>query len=187
MALTDDLTTILRREHLKCPRDGSVELREKYRGRPDMRVQVVGVSVPVAQVRVEKVGHLPGLQEGVRGLRQICDYALLAEANGEIHAVLIELKPSRNNDDEPREQLRRSLPVLEYLRSACDVERGTGMTRKMSVGYVLIFQRENPVALDKQTVRTEALTTEQYRNIAVSTFVGTTIPFPWLMATLPSA
>ena len=154
---------------------------------PDMRVRIVGVSATVTQIRLERVSRVPGMKDGVQG-RRICDYALLEESDDRIYAVLIELKTTRNReDDRPKEQLRRSLPILEYLRSACDVERGTAATRTMSVGYVIVFERENAQAPDKQRVRPNDSATERYENITISTFVGNTIPFPWLMATLPAA
>ena len=116
---------------------------------PDMRVRIIGATVAVTRIHLEKVGHVSGLRDGAPG-RKICDYALLAESGDGIHATLIELKSARNDEEEPREQLRRSLPVLEYLRSACDVERGTDGTRKMSVEYALVFEKEKARTLSMQ-------------------------------------
>ncbi|MCE2513673.1 MAG: hypothetical protein J4F37_01440 [Acidobacteria bacterium] len=152
----------------------------------DMRVRIVGATVAVTQVHLEMVGHVPGLKEGAAA-RKICDYALLAESGDGIQAILIELKSTRSDEEEPREQLRRSLPVLDSLRSACDVERGTGTTRRMSVGYALVFERENARTLRKQRVRGAAPATERYRDITVRTFVGNAVPFPSLMPAVTSA
>ena len=186
MALADDLAAILKEPLLKGPVDGSIELREKRRGMPDMRVRIIGATIAVTRIHLEKVGHVPGLRDGAPG-RKICDYALLAESGDGIHATLIELKSTRNDEEEPREQLRRSLPVLEYLRSACDVERGTDGTRKMSVEYALVFEKEQARTLSMQRVRREAPVTERYRNITVRTFVGNAVPFPSLMPAVTSA
>ena len=185
MALADDLAAILKERLLTLPGDGHIELREKRRGKEDMRVRIVGATVAVA-VRLEMVGHVPGLKDGAPG-RRICDYALLAESGDDIQAILIELKSTRSDEEGPREQLRRSLPVLEYLRSACDVKCGTGTTRRLSVGYALVFERENARTLRKQRVRSGAPATERYRNITVRTFVGNAVPFPSLMPAVTSA
>ncbi|MCY4121460.1 MAG: hypothetical protein OXG72_11135 [Acidobacteria bacterium] len=181
MALADDLAAILQERFLDLLRNEELELTD---GQSGMRVHVVEVSAAVAAVRLERVGHLPGLKERVPA-RRICDYALLAESDDTIHAVLVELKATYTQEEGPMEQLRRSLPVLECIRSACDVERGTGVSRAVSVGYVLVFEKEAARALDKRTLKPVRPAARSYKDITVNTFVGTAIPFPSLMATLP--
>lgn len=82
MALANDLAAILQDRFLKLRRNEKFELMDE---RSKMRVQIVGVSAAVAQIRLEKVGHVPGLKGGVKG-QKICDYALLAESDDTIHA-----------------------------------------------------------------------------------------------------
>ena len=86
-----------------------------------MRFEVNDLPASITAIRVEKVNHLPGVQEG--RFRKICDYLLVAQIDGQIHAVFIEMKATlREKEREPKEQLVRSLPVLEYLKSVCRVE-----------------------------------------------------------------
>ena len=70
MALADDLAAILQERFLDLHRNEELELTD---GQSGMRVHVVEVSAAVAAVRLERVGHLPGLKERVPA-RRICDY-----------------------------------------------------------------------------------------------------------------
>ena len=149
-----------------------------------MQVQVVA-SVPITAIRLgqEGVGHAPRVRAGT-GLNLICDYLLLVELDGYTHAVLVELK--KTWERRAREQVRRSLPLLEYLRSACEVERGTRFDdARIRVGYLVICENRR---LNKQTTRAEpmkAVHSEDYRDITVRTYIGTTISLAILVGATP--
>ena len=99
-----------------------IELREKKR-EVDMRVKVVGLPAGFIAIRIEKVGHTSKISDG--SWKQICDYLLVVESGDRTHAVFVELKKTKTEEEKPREQLRRSLPLLEYLRSVWEIESRT--------------------------------------------------------------
>ena len=139
-----------------------------------MQVQVVA-SAPITAIRLGNSGvsHVPRLDIHA-GLNLVCDYLLVVELNGHTYATLVELKTTW----EPRaqEQVRRSLPLLAYLRSVCEVEREAPFDDSgIEPGYLVICRNRR---LNKQTMRTEPAETVQsreYRNVAVRTYVGTKI------------
>ena len=175
MALASALAGILKPAALvttPAETDG-VELREV---KADMRVKVVGLPAEFTAIRMERVGHSPRLGDG-RFIR-ICDYLLVAESETNTQAVFVELKKTKSNGEKPREQLRRSLPLLEYLRSVCEVEHRTTFDRSdISTHYCIVFER-NSLRLDKQPVRTEPsrrIQDEEYKDIRVRVCVGTPV------------
>ena len=176
MALADQLAAILKKNLLKLEGEGgSIYLREKRAG---MCVEVPPLPAPVAAIRIEGVGHLPGLREG-RSWTRICGYLLVFETGNVSHAVFVELKKTWSDKPKPREQLRRSLPILEYLRSACRIEHGSASIESpVTVSYLLICERGS-MRLDKQPVRAgpaAGTRKETYENITIRTFIGTSLP-----------
>ena len=176
MALAHQLAAILEENLLKEEgRGGSISLQEES---AEMCVKVPPLPAPGAARRIEGVGHLPGLREG-RSWTRICDYLLVFETGKASHAVFVELKKTWTDDQRPKEQLRRSLPILEYLRSACRIEHGSAsIESSVTVSYLLICERGS-MRLDKQPVRAgpAAGTRKQtYENITIRTFIGTSLP-----------
>ena len=139
-----------------------------------MQVQVVA-SAPITAIRLGNAGvsHVPRLNIHA-GLNLVCDYLLVVELNGHTYATLVELKATW--DRKAREQVRRSLPLLAYLRSVCEVEREAPFDDPGIVtGYLVICRKR---LLNKQTMKTEPVETvqiEEYKDITVRTYVGTTI------------
>ncbi len=108
-------------------------------------------------------------------MKQVCDYLLVYALNGDNYAVLIELKKTLSNDTSYREQLRRSLPFLEYLRSVCDIEYGNETDHSdVRVRYFCIGEKLSP-KFDKQPVKVgpdRIFEPEEYGNITINTLVG---------------
>ena len=158
---------------------GSISLREKSAG---MWVKLAPLPAPMAVIRIERAGHLPGLQDGP--WKRICDYLLVFETGKASHAVFVELKKTSAGEQRAKEQLRRSLPILEYLRSACRIEYGSASSEPpVTVSYLMVCEREN-MRLDKQPVRAEpaARTREEtYENVTIRTFIGTPVPLAALV------
>lgn len=169
MSIVSELPAIVNESALTHPTGGSIRLDDEQSG---MQVEVneLEPAVPVVAIRLGGrggVGHVSNLRTDA-GLESICDYLLVVERDGKTHAVLVELKKTWNR--KAKEQLRRSLPLLEYLRSACEVERGTRYETGMTTGYLIICERRR---LDKQSPKPRPV--EDYRNIKIRTRVGTTI------------
>ena len=143
-----------------------------------MTVKVTQMPLDVTAVNMRKVGHLPGVIDGE--LRQICDYLLVSKSAGMEYAIFIELKKTLKEDKKGMEQLRRSLPILEYLRSVCQIHH---MSKKaaLEVRYFLIGTK-NHSKFDKQRVRPRLGTEkEAYKGIEVQTFVGERLGFDVLL------
>ena len=84
-----------------------------------MSVDVTGITHRATTIRVDRLGRLSGLEEGAWDQR--CDYLIVVDKGAYYRAAFIELKKTLDEEHKPREQLRRSLPLLEYLRSLCSI------------------------------------------------------------------
>ena len=168
------LTRILRPEHLAGgpTQEGEVTLRERQ---ANMKITITGVSSTITTISFHRIGHLSALaSDGGGGWNQICDYLLIDDLGDKCHVILIELKKTLQKDTSKAfEQLRRSLPMADYLLSVCSVELRPSLLRPV-VSYVLIAEKEAD-RLDKQPVRPRPglRKREPHKGIEVSVFVGT--------------
>ena len=123
MGFVRRLVSVLKPEVLLTHRNDGVELLDKQSG---MRVRLFGLPARFTAVHVEGIGHVGKLkdrgQEHNGHLRRVCDYVLVAESDDSTRVVFVELKGTWSTGEKPRDQLRRSLPLLNYLRSVCEVE-----------------------------------------------------------------
>ena len=169
------LTRILRSGLLEDEptQEGEITLRER---KAKMKVTITGVSSTITTIRLNnRTGHLSALaSDGSGGWNQICDYLLIDDLGDKCHVILVELKKTLQERNKAFEQLRRSLPMADYLLSVCGVELGTSWPR--TVSYVLIAEKRTN-RLDKQPVRPRPglRERESYDGIKVSVFVGTTV------------
>ena len=167
------LTCILRSKLLadEPTQEGEIILRERE---AKMSVKITGVSSTITTIRL--TGHHSALKSGPGGgWNQICDYLLIDDLGDKCHVILVELKKTLNDDrSKALEQLRRSLPMADYLLSVCGVELRASWSRIVS--YVLIAEKQTN-RLDKQPVRLRSgpRKRESYDGIEVSVFVGTTV------------
>ena len=170
------LTRILRPEHLagEPTQEGEVTLRERQ---ANMKITLTGVSSTITTISFHRTGHLSALASGGSGgWNQICDYLLIDDVGDECHVILVELKKTLQEDTSKAfEQLRRSLPMADYLLSVCGVELRASRLRPV-VSYVLIAEKEAD-RLDKQPVRPRpgSRKREPHKGIEVSVFVGATV------------
>ena len=175
------LTRILRSDLLadEPTQKGEVTLRER---KAKMKVTITGVSSTITTIRLNnRTGHLSALaSDGSGGWNQICDYLLIDDLGDKCHVILVELKKTLDGSYKAFEQLRRSLPMADYLLSVCGVELRTSWPR--TVSYVLIAEKQvaekRTNRLDKQPVRPRPELRDRksydYHGIEVSVFVGTT-------------
>lgn len=170
MPLIDGLTAILEPGTVeRVSADGAVDLWEETRDFK-MCVTVTGLPAVSAKIRMESGHHASKVRDGK--CKWICDYLLVAESGDRTDAVLVELKKTRTDEHKPREQLRRSLPVLEYLRSVCKVDSETSLQGPLHVHYWILFKQTSE-RLAKQGVRIKpGAARESYKSIEVRTFVG---------------
>lgn len=175
------LTRILRSGLLEDEptQEGEITLRER---KAKMKVTITGVSSTITTIRLNnRTGHLSALaSDGSGGWNQICDYLLIDDLGDKCHVILVELKKTLDGSYKAFEQLRRSLPMADYLLSVCGVELRTSWPR--TVSYVLIAEKQvaekRTNRLDKQPVRPRPELRDRgsydYHGIEVSVFVGTT-------------
>lgn len=183
MSIVAQLPAVVKETAITLPVGGSIRLVEEQSG---MQVEVLTPAVPVVAIRLGGrggVGHVPGLRKDA-GLESICDYLLVAELDGNTHAVLVELKKAWHR--KAKEQLRRSLPLLEYLRSACEIEHET-RRRELSTGYLVICERGRLAKQSPKARPTEAAGSEDYKNIKIRTWIGATISLGILAGESPGA
>ena len=168
------LKRILRPEHLtgEPTQEGEVTLRERQ---ANMKITITDVSSTITTISFHRTGHLSALaSDGGGGWNQICDYLLIDDLGDECRVIFIELKKTLQDKNKAFEQLRRSLPMADYLLSVCGVELRASWSRIVS--YALIAEKQTN-RLDKQRVRPRPglRKRESYDEIEVSVFVGTTV------------
>lgn len=166
--------------------DGELELVEDDR-RSKMRIIVKGVPKHRVVVLPEKVDHVPGLKDE-KGVRRKCDYAMFVEVKGRTQIVLIELKLTLHQNDaeeDYKEQLRRTRPIVDYLRSIARLERH-GVEAPSVIRYVLICEARR--RLDKATVRYQpwkCIEKWERHGISGASFVGNCLPFQAVLQKAP--
>ena len=172
MPLIDGLTKILKPEAAVAhASEGAVDLREDA-PEGNMCVTVTGLPAASAAIHIKPGYHASIVRVGA--CQQICDYLLVAESADRTDAILVELKksPPRPYDKKPQEQLRHSLPVLEYLRSMYEVKSKTSLQGRLRVHYWILLKQTSEI-LAKRGVRIEPeAARESYEGIEVRTFVG---------------
>ena len=186
MGLAAELESVLKRDVLVPAGDGGVELRDRQSG---MKVRIVAPPglARLAAIHVERIGHSGKLRdrgsERAGRLRRICDYLLIVESGGSTRFVFVELKETWSEEEKPRDQLRRSLPLLEYLRSVCEMEyeRRPG-EHEITMHYWIIIKKRTR-NLDRQPVNVDPVRMqrgEEYKGITIRTFFGTSVPLTTL-------
>ena len=171
--LATDLKGILADRAIVPPTGSTLALREVG----VMDVRVAGTPSDIIAIDMRKIRHLPGIKGGE--CTQICDYLLVGAVKGKDVAVLVELKKTLGqNKKKGMEQLRRSLPILEYINSVYRIHYDLEPHEsKLPVRYFLIGERISP-RLDKQPVRPgRPIPSEKHKNITINMFVGSTVPF----------
>lgn len=175
MSLISALASVLNDDVLKAPSaDGSLILEERE---ACMKIDVFNSPISTASISFGRFNHLSVIRGSrLTGRLRKCDYLLIFEKNGKVTAVFIELKKTLKDD--AREQLRRSLPFLDYLCSVCEVDCEAEFRKSVtSINYYIIAKRFED-RLDKQRVRVDPqhrIETESYKDITVNSFVGSSI------------
>ena len=172
MSLGCKLEELLAEKVLEPQAGENITLRERRR-ESRMKVSVATSTVSVTAIRLSKSSHLSVLKDGP--CKKVCDYLLVYALDGKDFAILIELKKTLSDKQKPKEQLRRSLPFLEYLRSVCDVEYCNETdSSSMCIRYFRIGERLSE-RFDKQFVKVvpnQIMRREEYKGIVVNTLIG---------------
>lgn len=167
--LRDILDADLETDIVSGPVSGVLQLHDPKSG---MTYDVTGLSDEAVAIRVDTIQHLKALASK-DDLRLVCDYLLVERVLDDTGplAVLLELKKTIGYDKRPREQLRRSLPILRYLQSACEVHFRKKVT--FQERYILVGSAFHP-SFDKQpvTFANGQPRFENHRGIVIKVLVG---------------
>ena len=209
MELIGLLQEVLKEKLWKIASGTTITLKEKESGQ---EVEIPYAPQPVIIMSPESIMSpricLSILKEK-RNLKKSCDYMLIAKFRGKHHAILIELKktlPSERSS-EAQEQLRRSLPLLQYLLSVCCVENEKNIPEphisyvliawrrlwrcvfgipEPHISYVLIAKKLNKHFNKRhpRAKRSGKLGVEEYKGIKINKFCSTSVSFKSLLTTL---
>ena len=145
-------------------------------------MDVIGIEHRATAIHVEGLAF-SGLEGG--GWNQKCDYLLIVNSGAVYRAVFIELKKNLIDKEKPLEQLRHSVPFLEYLCSLYSIHFEDGALPDVEVHYAVVGER-GQLRLDKQAVKArpaQPVWTKLHRGISVSAFLGPTVHFAALVGT----
>lgn len=174
----EHIKNILADKALVSPRkNGRTILREKN----VMELEVAEIPSDITIINMRRIGSLSGVKHGE--WKQICDFLLLFEEEGKDYAVFVELKKTLYEENKKgMEQLRRSLPFLEYLRSVCEIHNSAEPAKlDIIVRYSLVGNQISQ-RLDKQHVKAGyPLPSENHSGISVHMFVGERLRFTSLI------
>ena len=175
--LASHIREILRDKALVLSRNnGRSSLREKS----VMTLEIDGIPSDLTIVNMRRIGSLSGVKDGE--WKQICDFLLLFKNKSKDFAIFLELKKTLDEGakQKGKEQLRRSLPFLEYFCSVSKIHNDTE-TNKPIVQYAVVGERISS-RLDKQSVKPmKPPPSENYKDISVKMFVGKSIDFRELL------
>ena len=112
MELNARLQDILQPTVIEPQRRDRLKLIESQENK---RYEITGIRQPLAVtgIRMNRLRHLARLKEGA--WKKICDCLLIAARGGTCCAVFVELKETLREDDDARDQLRRSRISIENL------------------------------------------------------------------------
>ena len=124
MTLINCMQKIIDDKHLRCAISEDhriVELEEEDK-QSEMKIAIR--EVPASFLAIKMEAQWSQLKKDKKGQdwNKICDYLLIYQEKDKHHAMFVELKESLSKKEKSKKQLKRSLPVLDYLRSVCKIE-----------------------------------------------------------------
>ena len=173
--LATELPQVLADKVLVSSLQGEATLREGG----VMCVTVTGLPADAAIIKLSRIGSLSGVRDGP--WKKICDYLIVHQSDGQDAALFVELKRTlHGHGTDGQEQLRRSLPILDYIAGICEIHFSTKRPRG-KVAYALIGERSSP-RLDKQRVRAgQRPRVERYADIKVTSMLGSRVRFSHML------
>lgn len=171
MAFVDCLREVVEDCYQQAPdAQGILNLKEKS----VMKLQLSGLGSGTVALRIEKLGFSRFLKGGK--WQSTCDFAIVCPENGVIRVLFVEMKETLREGGKGFEQLRRSLPKLEYLKSLCRIHCGNHL-EKVFVRYALVTAKGGE-RLDKQPVKYKSqVSVERHKGITVSIHTGEHVDF----------
>lgn len=160
-SFADCLKNILISDAVLLPKNGDIVLEDQHQ-------QVLLRDAPsnLVAVDIRKFGKIANYRLFKdNGWKQACDYLLAYQADGTDCAILVDLKKTLGSESMAKgmDQLKWSRPLLDYLRSVCEVldEESPGSMR-ISAGYALITEQYHD-SMSKIDVRDDPNTMQRER------------------------
>ena len=150
--------------------ESNVVLREPQ---ANMRFKVTDVPSSWTIIRIGRLHHLSGIKDG--RWKKICDYLLVIPDGRTAWALLVEMKKTLSDAEPAMEQLRRSVPVVSYLQSLCEIESEKPM--RVAVRHVVLAEKAIE-RFDKEPTRMTTGVQSQkvtYKGNQVETIVGRSV------------
>jgi len=145
-----------------------IQLKDKQSG---MKIQIAGAGQPILAICIGESKNALKHSSALKGMcSRICDCLVILQSAANYYAVFIEMKKTMTGS-QGCEQLVRSLPIWDYLISACRIE--CKINPKVLVKHVLIAEKSNP-RLAKGLVRTTPPKSIGYiyKGITIRKFIG---------------
>ena len=182
MELIGLLEKVLKEDFPETASGKTIILEEKEKS-SRQKVEIVDVPQSVIKIKIRPGSHLSILKKN-DDWNKNCDYVLIAKLPNKHHAILIELKKTLSDENHPKEQLRRSRPLLDYLFSVCCVENEKNIPEP-HISYVLIAEKLNK-HFDKRYPKLQLygkLGVEKYKGIEINKFCSERVSFKVLLTT----
>lgn len=160
------IENIIEEKYLSPTRsDRSIFLTEKN----VMRVEVSHLDAGAVVIRLDKMSRNLSITKG-GPWNKLCDYMIITQSKNKTRVLLVELKNTYSGAQD-LEQLRRSLPVFEYIYSMSQIEYSS-LPNRYDVQYALVAKTSR-VTMTKQSIRPSgSLPMETYNGIKVTLCVG---------------
>ena len=133
-------------------------------------------------VNLDKIGHLGALKER-RRLTSICDYLLIIANDAHVDVTFVEMKETLREIEKPMEQLVRTIPILKYLLSVCEIEFET-IFKVVQRFVVLASKREERIDKHRTKIKPKHLRNKRrHKGFDICIFIGGTVSFKSLDST----
>ena len=141
------------------------------------------VPSPSVVVNLDKVGHLGALKKERRRLTSICDYLLIIAKDAHVDVTFVEMKETLREFEKSREQLVRTIPILKYLLSVCEIEFGT-IFKVVQRFVVLASKREERIDKHRTKIKSRYLRSKtRHKGFDICIAIGGTVSFKSLDST----
>ena len=171
-SLATRVRKVLKPKAIVSINENSVRLKEPG----VMEVKLMSLPGDVTVINVEKIGEL----SGVHGqFRSRCDYLVLFRKADTDTAVFVELKKTLEEGSKGLEQLRRSPPYLDYLRTICSIhfDGDAEPSHRVEISYLLVGERVTELLAMRRVSDPQTLPDEEHRGITVRRVIGNRLHF----------
>ena len=116
-------------------------------------------------------------------MTSICDYLLIIANDAHVDVTFIEMKETLREFESPMEQLVRTIPILKYLLSVCEIEFET-IFKVVQRFVVLASKREERIDKHRTKIKSRYLRNKtRHKGFDICIAIGGTVSFKSLNPT----